>query len=227
MSLWRQVSRGLRALFKRKAADQEIADEIAHFLDESAATFAARGLAREEAHRERTELIRLAWRDFNRPLLEPVEGHQAAERVRAVGTCIERLGEDGNVDRVIKVCVADENPHDLAKLGPGHEARVQRRVGKGRSSLEDRAERHSCEVRVDQERVTFGGESVAGRSQPLDLESGRHRQRLAREIAQRGRVGPLALLAVREKPPEAREMLSCAHGARDREPNGVNRLLSG
>src|SRR5437870_10795556 len=51
MSLWRQVSRGLRALFNRKAADQEIADEIAHFLDESAATFAARGLAREEALR--------------------------------------------------------------------------------------------------------------------------------------------------------------------------------
>src|SRR2546427_10646193 len=51
MSLWRQVSRGLRALFNRKAADQEIADEIAHFLDESAATFAARGLAREEAVR--------------------------------------------------------------------------------------------------------------------------------------------------------------------------------
>src|SRR5258708_25734996 len=51
MSLWRPVSRGLRALFNRKAADQEIADEIAHFLDESAATFAARGLAREEALR--------------------------------------------------------------------------------------------------------------------------------------------------------------------------------
>ncbi len=33
MSLWRQVSRGLRALFNRKSADQEIADEIAHFLD--------------------------------------------------------------------------------------------------------------------------------------------------------------------------------------------------
>src|SRR5947199_8355113 len=51
MSLWRQGSRGLRALFNRKSADQEIADEIAHFLDESAATFAGRGLAREEALR--------------------------------------------------------------------------------------------------------------------------------------------------------------------------------
>src|SRR5437588_537422 len=51
MSLWRQASRGLRALFNRKAADQEIADEIAHFLDESAAGFAAQGLAREEALR--------------------------------------------------------------------------------------------------------------------------------------------------------------------------------
>jgi predicted permease len=52
MSLFRQVKRGLRALFNRKAADREIADEIAHYLRESAASFTARGLPPDEALRE-------------------------------------------------------------------------------------------------------------------------------------------------------------------------------
>ena len=51
MSLWRQVHRGLRALFNRKAADREIDDEIAHFLRESTAEFTAKGLPPDEALR--------------------------------------------------------------------------------------------------------------------------------------------------------------------------------
>src|SRR5438045_4892716 len=51
MSLFRYVKRGLRALFNRKAADQEIADEIAHYLRESAACFTAKGLPPDEALR--------------------------------------------------------------------------------------------------------------------------------------------------------------------------------
>jgi len=51
MSLFRQVKRGLRALFNRKAADREIADEIAHYLRESAASFTAKGLPPGEALR--------------------------------------------------------------------------------------------------------------------------------------------------------------------------------
>ena len=51
MSLFRQVKRGLRALFNRKAADREIADEIAHYLRESAASFTAKGLPPDEALR--------------------------------------------------------------------------------------------------------------------------------------------------------------------------------
>jgi len=46
VSLWRQVHRGLRALFNRKAADREIADEIAHYLRESAASFQDRSFCR-------------------------------------------------------------------------------------------------------------------------------------------------------------------------------------
>lgn len=51
MSLWRQVHRGLRALFNRKAADREVDDEIAHFLRESTADFIAKGLPPDEALR--------------------------------------------------------------------------------------------------------------------------------------------------------------------------------
>ncbi|HTX36230.1 MAG TPA: ABC transporter permease [Bryobacteraceae bacterium] len=51
MSLWRQLSRGLRVLAHRRAADQDIADEVSHYLEESAAAFEARGLSPEEARR--------------------------------------------------------------------------------------------------------------------------------------------------------------------------------
>jgi hypothetical protein len=51
MSLFRQVKRGLRALCNRKAADREIADEIAHYLRESAASFNTKGLPPDEALR--------------------------------------------------------------------------------------------------------------------------------------------------------------------------------
>jgi hypothetical protein len=42
MSIWRQASRGLRALINRRQADQEIADEIASYLEESIAELQAR-----------------------------------------------------------------------------------------------------------------------------------------------------------------------------------------
>ena len=51
MSLWRQVTRGIRALANRRAADREIAEEVDHYLEESAAMFAARGLTPDQARR--------------------------------------------------------------------------------------------------------------------------------------------------------------------------------
>ena len=51
MSLWRHFAAGLRTLGNRKAKDREIADEISHYLDESAAEFVSRGLSPEEARR--------------------------------------------------------------------------------------------------------------------------------------------------------------------------------
>jgi putative ABC transport system permease protein len=51
VSLWRQLSRGLRALTHRAAADQDIADELRDYLDRATAEYVARGLGPEEAAR--------------------------------------------------------------------------------------------------------------------------------------------------------------------------------
>src|SRR5579871_1669223 len=51
MSLWRQLTSGLRALANRRAADREVSDEIDHYLEEAAAAFAAQGLSADEAWR--------------------------------------------------------------------------------------------------------------------------------------------------------------------------------
>jgi predicted permease len=51
MSLWRQVTRGMRALFKRDTTDRELADELDHYRDEAAAAHAARGLSPDDARR--------------------------------------------------------------------------------------------------------------------------------------------------------------------------------
>ena len=51
MSLRRQLSRGLRVLGNRSAADQEIADEVSHYLEEATAALIAKGLAPDEARR--------------------------------------------------------------------------------------------------------------------------------------------------------------------------------
>ncbi|MFN0182051.1 MAG: ADOP family duplicated permease [Gemmatimonadales bacterium] len=50
-ALWRQLSRGLRALLHRAAADREVSDEVAHYLELSAAAHRARGLSPTEALR--------------------------------------------------------------------------------------------------------------------------------------------------------------------------------
>jgi putative ABC transport system permease protein len=51
MALWRQLSRGLRALINRSAADRDIADEVKQYLDEAAAAFEASGMSPDEARR--------------------------------------------------------------------------------------------------------------------------------------------------------------------------------
>jgi putative ABC transport system permease protein len=51
VSLWRQLTRGLRALTRRSAVDQEVADEVRDYLDRATAEYVARGLQPEEAYR--------------------------------------------------------------------------------------------------------------------------------------------------------------------------------
>jgi putative ABC transport system permease protein len=51
MSLWRHLSRGLRVLTQRRAADEELADEVHHYTDQAAAEFVESGLSPEEARR--------------------------------------------------------------------------------------------------------------------------------------------------------------------------------
>ena len=51
MSLWRQLTHGLRVLTKRDAADREVGDEVQHYLDQATAAHVARGLSPSDALR--------------------------------------------------------------------------------------------------------------------------------------------------------------------------------
>jgi len=51
MSLWRQITRGVRVLKHRKASDQEVADEVGHYLEEATDEFIAKGLSPDDAQR--------------------------------------------------------------------------------------------------------------------------------------------------------------------------------
>ena len=51
MSLWRQVTHGLRVLARREAADRDVADEVQHYLAEATAAHLARGLSPDAARR--------------------------------------------------------------------------------------------------------------------------------------------------------------------------------
>jgi len=51
VSIWRQLTHGLRSLVRRETADQEIRDEVAEFLDEAAAELVSRGMPVEDAKR--------------------------------------------------------------------------------------------------------------------------------------------------------------------------------
>ena len=51
MSLWRQLTRGVRVLVNRDAADQDLDEEVRHFYDEAVATHIARGVSPQDARR--------------------------------------------------------------------------------------------------------------------------------------------------------------------------------
>ena len=51
MSIWRDLTRGLRALINRTKTDHDIADEVEHYLEQATSTFERSGLSPEEARR--------------------------------------------------------------------------------------------------------------------------------------------------------------------------------
>jgi putative ABC transport system permease protein len=51
MSLWRQLTHGVRALVHRSATDQDLADEVQYFFDRTVAEYVAEGMPRDEAVR--------------------------------------------------------------------------------------------------------------------------------------------------------------------------------
>jgi len=51
MSLWRQLTRGLRVLTNRAEADRDVSDEVEHYLEQATAAGIARGLTPEQARR--------------------------------------------------------------------------------------------------------------------------------------------------------------------------------
>jgi predicted permease len=52
VSFWRQLSRGVRALTGRTAADRDLSDEVEHYLEQATAANVARGIAPADARRE-------------------------------------------------------------------------------------------------------------------------------------------------------------------------------
>src|SRR6188474_807202 len=51
MSLWRQLTHGLRVLVDRSAADADVGDEVQHYIDQATAAHIARGLSPADALR--------------------------------------------------------------------------------------------------------------------------------------------------------------------------------
>ena len=51
MSVWRQLTHGLRGLTRRTAVDRDVSDEVDHYFDQAVAALVARGVPPEEARR--------------------------------------------------------------------------------------------------------------------------------------------------------------------------------
>lgn len=70
MSLGRQLKRGIRALTNRRAADHDLGDEVAHYLEQTVATNVARGMSPSDARRAalleigNTTVVREQVRDY-------------------------------------------------------------------------------------------------------------------------------------------------------------------
>jgi predicted permease len=92
MSLWRQLSRGLRTLTDRSRSDRDVADEVQHYFEQATESHRARGLSQEDAVRAarlelgsvtglREEVRGYGWENVLEAFL--VDVRYAARRLRA------------------------------------------------------------------------------------------------------------------------------------------------
>ena len=49
MSLWRQLTHGLRGLMRQAEKNQEVGEEVQHYFEEATAVWKSRGLSAEDA----------------------------------------------------------------------------------------------------------------------------------------------------------------------------------
>ena len=92
MSPWRQIARGFRVLTNRSAADEDVADEVQHYIEQAAAEHRARGLSHDAALRAarlelggatsvREQVREYGWENVIEALLADLR--YAARRLRA------------------------------------------------------------------------------------------------------------------------------------------------
>ena len=72
---------------------------------------------------------------------------------------------------MVKMGVADEHTDHV--FGRAYEAVEHRRVGDRRAAPDDRRERNSRDVRVDEQRLALVGHPIAGDPEPFQVEPGR------------------------------------------------------
>ncbi len=180
--------------------------------------------AGREADRERTELVRSVGLDHHRLPAQPVERHQLREARGAVGPAAESLADRGRVDGVVPVRVADQHADHLAAGVRDDEPLEHRRLGGRLPAAEDRRERDSGHVRVDEQRAALVGHAVARDAEPLELQPGRQLE-LSRLKLGEG-LGVMALL-VALLGHEAGEVSQVAGGPEHRTSGGSGRPAAG
>src|SRR5688572_25038529 len=92
MFLWRQLTRGLRALTNRMAADRDVDDEVQHYLEQATVALVSRGLSPDDARRAarleignttvvREQVLAYGWENVIRTLVADLR--YAARRLRS------------------------------------------------------------------------------------------------------------------------------------------------
>lgn len=138
MSIWRQITRGLRTLTHRKAADEDVADEIQDYFEQTMAAYRERGMSAEEARRAarleignprqvREQVQSYGWENligrFFADLRYAVRQLRRSPGFAAVSILTLALGIGGNtaifgvIDEVLIKMLPVKNPQELVTLG--------------------------------------------------------------------------------------------------------------